>query len=115
MLVCVGKLSDVLSGRTDVDEERQMAISLAEDRQDQIRYVSAVHQIRTYYQSEKNDIMNIVQLLSRDVTDKQQRHFVLISIKVPKKSQDVKTPPQKKTNQYADSTEPAKTPNKLRM
>ena len=41
-----------------------------------------------------NDVMNI------DVTDKQQRHFVqqqchfvLISIKVPKKSQDVKTTP----------------------
>ena len=55
--------------------------------------------------------MNIVQMLSRDVTDKQQHHFVqqqchfvLISIKVPKKSQDVTTP---KTNQYADSTEPA--------
>ena len=44
-------------------------------------------------QSSKNDVMNIVQMLSRDVTDKQRRHFVLISIEVPKKSQDVRTPP----------------------
>ena len=36
--------------------------------------------------------MNIVQMLSRDVTDKQKRHFVLISIKLPKKSQDVRPP-----------------------
>ena len=35
--------------------------------------------------------MNIIHMLSRDVTDKQQRHFVPISIKVPK-SQNVKTP-----------------------
>ena len=48
--------------------------------------------------------MNIVQMLSRDVTDKEQCHFVLISIKVPKKSQYIKTP---QTNQYADSTTPA--------
>ena len=34
--------------------------------------------------------MNIVHLLSRDVIDKQQRHFALISIKVPK-ADDVKT------------------------
>ena len=34
-----GKLSDVLSGRSNADEERQMAINLAEDRQDQIWYV----------------------------------------------------------------------------
>ena len=46
--------------------------------------------------------MNVVQMLSRDVTDKQQRHFVLTSIKVPKKSQDVKTPPPPKKNKQTN-------------
>ena len=44
--------------------------------------------------------MDIVQMVSHEVTNK-QRHLVLISIKMLKKSQDVKT------HQYADSTEPA--------
>ena len=59
----------------------------------------------------KNDVMNKVQMLSRDVldlnsvTNKQQHHFYLISINVPKACSKMLRPSQ--TSQYADSTEQA--------
>ena len=51
----VGKLSDVLSGRSNADEERQMAISLAEDRQDQIRYVLREPDCDMFIRMKKNN------------------------------------------------------------
>ena len=51
--------------------------------------------------------MNIVQMLSRDVTDKQQRILFSLALKCQRSPQCVKTPPPPPPNhQYADSTEP---------
>ena len=55
--------------------------------------------------------MNIVHMVSRDVTDRQQRNFALISMKVPK-ARDVKTPsPLPRSNQCVNSNEPTKVIN----